>query len=125
MRNAILGLIGLVMIGGSATAQTPDNFVIDTAGELAVLCSVSTDSPVYTAAIHFCHGYGHGAFQYYKAQSFAKGGSKFVCVPNPAPTRVEAWSGFIAWLKNNPKYNDGVAIDVLFRYLGETYPCKN
>jgi Rap1a immunity proteins len=125
MRKAIMVVLGLVMLGGSVMAQTPDSFVIDTAGELAVLCSVKPGSPNYTAAIHFCHGYGHGAFHYYKIESLAKGGSKFICFSNPAPTRVEAWNGFLKWLKKNPKYNDGEAVDVLFRYLGETYPCKN
>ena len=125
MRKAIIGIIGAVMLGGSAMAQDASNLTIDTAGELAAVCSIKPGSADYSEALSFCYGYGHGAFQYYKVVAMANEADKFVCPPNPPPTRAEAWKGFLAWLKKNPKYNDKPAIDVLFRYLGQTYPCKN
>ena len=123
MRNALIGLISLVMLSGGAMAQSANDFVIDNAQELATMCSTPKSSPNHTAAMSYCYGYGHGAYQYYKAQSMAEGGSKFICEPKNPPTRAEAWKGYIAWLKKNPQYANGEAIDVFFRYLGTAFPC--
>ena len=125
MRAIVLILVGLVMLSGSVFAQTPDDFIVDSAQDLLVLCSADPTSPTYTAAIHFCHGFASGAYRHYKVHAAADPSHEFICLPNPPPTRTAAINDFIAWMKENPQHMDGLAIDAIFRYLAEKYPCDN
>ena len=45
-------------------------------------------------------------------------------VPDPERTTIDVANGFVAWLKARPQYNNDGAIDALFRYAAEAYPCK-
>ncbi len=102
---------------------TPKHFEVDTTADLVTLCSV-TDTDLNAAeAIHFCHGFLAGAYHYYVASTAAPGATKFVCPPEPKPSRNQAISGFIDWTKDNPQYMDKEAVNTLFRYLETTYPC--
>jgi hypothetical protein len=49
---------------------------------------------------------------------------RFVCPPTPAQTRAEVMNGFVAWARSHPQYMKDAAVDTLFRYLAEAYPCK-
>jgi hypothetical protein len=122
MRRMLMALV-LSVVGWHAAAQSPEEFKIETARDLVSLCAAEPTAPNYVAAIHFCHGFGAGAYHYYAILAEAEPGRKFVCVPQPGPTRTEAINGFVAWMKKNPQYLTGEAVDALFRYLGETYPC--
>jgi hypothetical protein len=116
--------IGLVAFSGNLFAQTIEDFHVDSAEDLVMLCGAKPDSPNYVAAIHFCHGFGTGAYDYYLVQAAADPSKKFICPPDPAPTRNEALDGFVSWMGTHPQYENASAVDTLFRYLGETYPCK-
>ena len=124
MRVATVIFITLVAFSSGLFAQTPEDFDVDSAEDLVMLCGAKPDSPDYVAAIHFCHGFGTGAFHFYLVQAAADPSKKFICPPNPAPTRTEALDGFVSWMGSNPQYQNDEAVDALFRYLGETYPCK-
>ena len=106
-----------------AMAQMPENYVIDTAADLVALCGADPSHAEYTAAIHFCHGYGHGAVQYHLITAAALPERDFFCLPDPAPTRAEGWAGFLEWIEANPQYLDVEALNAVFRYLAITYPC--
>jgi hypothetical protein len=47
-----------------------------------------------------------------------------VCAPDPAPTRSKVALDFVAWAKARPQLMDRGAIDTLFRYAAEAFPCK-
>jgi hypothetical protein len=125
------GLRGLVLTGAlcvgaggiAAAATTPDDFRVVTTEDLVTLCSADPSDPNYVAAIHFCHGFGSGAFQYYQAITADNPKGRFVCVPNPPPTRTQAIEGFVAWARANPQHMDARPVDSLFEYLGTQYPC--
>lgn len=119
----LLVALGMLLLTLDAKAASPENFNVDSAQDLVALCSTDPSSPNYVAAIHFCQGYGVGAFHYYKIQTLANPAQEFVCFKEPFPTRTAVIDGFVAWAKKHPQYMDNEAIDVLFRYLGETYPC--
>ena len=102
----------------------PENYVIDTAADLVTLCSVDPDNPEYVAAIHFCHGYGSGAVQYHFIQVQAMPELQMFCLPDPPPTRAEAWTDFLVWIDGNPDYLDGEALDAVFAFLADAYPCR-
>lgn len=122
MRTAAL-TVAMLLAGVPAGAATIENFQVKTAADLAALCSADPGSDKYVAAIHFCQGFGVGAWQYYKAQSGDDPTAEYVCVPSPPPTRNEAMAGFVAWVRAHPEHQSGSAVDGLFRYLADTYPC--
>jgi hypothetical protein len=124
MRNALL-LASLLLAGMTpASAATIENFQVRTAADLVDLCDTDPASEHYIAAIHFCQGFSIGAYQYYMAQATEDPSSRFVCIPNPPPTRNEAMAAFVNWARAHPEYMNDAPVDTLFRYLGQTYPCS-
>ena len=124
MRLPVLFPVLLLFMTAHAPAQMPENYVIDTTADLIALCSVDPADAEYVAAIHFCHGYGAGAVQYHFIQVQAMPQLQMFCLPDPPPTRAEAWSDFLAWTDGNPSYLDGEALDAVFAFLAEAYPCS-
>lgn len=122
---AVTVLVGAVPgVPCSAGASTePEDFRMKTAEDLFDLCSTPTNDPNYVAAIHFCHGFAAGAYQYDEAISGRKGKPKLYCLPDPPPTRNEAMGEFVTWAKANPSVFKERPVDGLFRFLGQRYPC--
>lgn len=114
--------IAAFMIVGPASALEQKDFRLSTAADLVHICSVPAADPLHINAKEFCHGYLSGAYQYYDATEPSS--NRFVCAPNPTPTRAEVMSGFVGWASSRPQYMKDRPVDALFRYLGETYPCK-
>lgn len=119
-------LIGAVVLAcaAPAAAATIENFHVKTTRDFVALCDASPNSEHYVAAVNFCEGYAVGAFQYYQAQTLNSPANQFVCLPSPPPSRDEAIAAYVAWVKANPQYLEEAAVDTIFRYLAETYPCK-
>jgi len=114
---------GLSMPALASTALTEDDFYIKNAQDLVDLCSAPESDPLQDASIHFCHGFASGAWQYHVAQASGPDGVRLVCMPEPSPTRDEAVAGFITWAGAHPKNMSEPAVEALFRYLVEKYPC--
>jgi Ssp1 endopeptidase immunity protein Rap1a len=124
LRRALL-LAGFLAAGMTpASAATIENFQVRTAADLVDLCDTDPSSVHYIAAIHFCQGFGIGAYQYYAAQVAEDPSTRFVCIPNPPPTRNEAMAAFVGWARAHPEYMNDAPVDTLFRHLSETYPCS-
>ena len=119
---AILPALAMLAVA-PATAQMPENFVIDTAADLVAVCSVDPASDAYVAASNFCEGYGHGAVQYHLIEVQAMPERRLFCAPTPPPTREAVLADFLAWMDRNPAYLPGEALDALFSFLAVTYPC--
>jgi hypothetical protein len=119
----IASSLSLIIGGDQLHAVEADNFRATTTGDLVVLCSAHPAAPNYTAAIHFCHGFTSGAYAYYALLAAAVPDARFVCVPDPAPSRSEAIDGFIDWARRNPDFTTSHPVDSIFRYLAEQYPC--
>jgi len=117
--SAMLALVGV----SQSRAATPDNFRVNSTGDLVALCSADRSAPEYMAAIHFCHGFASGAYQYYQMVAAAVPSARFVCAPDPPPSRTEAIAGFVDWARRNPGAESEKPVDSLFRYLNERYPC--
>jgi len=111
------------VIAGSALAVEKSNFQLKNAAGLVEICSVPAEDPLYVNAKEFCHGYLVGAFQYYDATEPPS--NRFVCAPNPRPSRTEVMQRFVGWAAEHPQYMQDRPIDALFRFLAEAYPCKN
>ena len=121
MRIVLLCALALASAFAQA-APPPDNYRIRTATELAGICGTPASDPEAATALAFCHGVLAGAYGYFIAATPAE--DRFLCLPNPGPSRTQVAKGFVDWLKANPgRANDG-AIDALFRYAAEAFPCK-
>jgi hypothetical protein len=120
----VLLVMLVLLLPGLATAVTEKDFEANTAQQFISLCSVSADDPLYHPAINFCHGYFEGAYQYYEAMTSGPKSDKFVCVPDPLPSRNKAIGMFIEWAKRNPQYMQERPVEAEFRFLRETWPCK-
>jgi hypothetical protein len=124
-RRLCAGLAAMALLAGltQARAATESNFIVKNTADLVALCSVEPSQANYLAAIHFCEGFGVGAYQYYLAQAGQDPGSRYVCLPDPPPTRDSVKTAFVAWTKANPSSLDDAPVNSLFKYLGQTYPC--
>lgn len=87
------------------------------------LCTAPETDPHHQAALGYCVGYLTGAFHYYKAVEAAGGSPKLVCFKTAEPSRREQIENFVEWAKARPQYAKDLAIDSMFRYLGETHAC--
>jgi hypothetical protein len=123
-KSNVLLVMLVLLLPGLATAVTEKDFEANTAQQFISLCSVSADDPLYHPAINFCHGYFEGAYQYYEAMTSGPKGIKFVCVPDPLPSRNDAIGKFIEWANSNPQYMQERPVEAQFRFLMETWPCK-
>jgi len=124
-RSIVLLVVLVFLLPGITGAVTEQDFEVETTEDLVDLCTVSADDPLYHQAINFCHGYLVGAYHYYVAMSSGPKGIKFVCMPDPEPSRNEAISMFIEWAKANPQYWGETPVETEFRFLIEKWPCNN
>ncbi len=120
MKIALLAAGALLAF--SAHAAGPDQYRLSTAAHLATVCSTPASASDAATAVAFCHGVLAGAYGYFEATVPAA--DRFVCAPNPPPTRAQVATGFVDWLKAHPQRNNDGAIDALFRFAAETFPCK-
>ncbi len=106
-------------------ADTDDSFLVRNALDIVTLCSAAKEDPLYTAAANFCQGYVVGAYHYSRALTAGPDPERkpLVCLPNPQPTRDEAIRAFVAWAQAHPQYNNEPAVETLFKFAIERWPC--
>jgi hypothetical protein len=92
-----------------------------TANDLADLCAANPKEPQGDAKINFCHGYAQGAIA---VEMRHAGDQKPFCFPSPPPTRTQTLSEFVSWVRATPEHRNETALDGLFKFLAERYPCK-
>jgi hypothetical protein len=119
---AMAGLLAAAPLDAQAEL-TVEDFHVRNAADLVDLCTATSDNEVGVQAIHFCHGFVSGAWQYSRAMAAGPGGHPVVCPPDPAPTRAQSIAGFVEWSKQNPTAMQEPAVDALFRYFAGKYPC--
>jgi hypothetical protein len=120
MRTALIAA-GLAL-AASTQVLAQEHYRLHTAAELARVCSTAPSASDHVTSVAFCHGVLAGAYGYFMSTTPAA--DRFVCPPTPAVTRTQVANGFVAWLKARPQYNNDGAIDALFRFAAEAYPCK-
>ncbi|MSP01728.1 MAG: hypothetical protein EXR07_11870 [Acetobacteraceae bacterium] len=121
-RLGLFILCGLAILSGPVQAAQPIEMHTRTSGELADLCGAQLGSAAADAKINFCHGFAQGAIAMRLRGATDK---KPFCFPNPMPSRTTTMTEFAAWVKGVPTNRDIPALDGLFRFLGERYPCKS
>jgi Rap1a immunity proteins len=119
---AALGIAASFGVARAAVVQ--DNFLVRDTADLVTLCSAPQSSPLYTAAVNFCHGFAIGVFRVLQEENAARGSHALFCIPNPAPTRNEALASFTAWAQANPGQMTQQPADGIAMFLAHQYPCS-
>ena len=123
-KSIVFIFVIIFLLPGFAGAVTEKDFKAETTQNIVNLCTASPDDPLYHQAINFCHGYLVGAYHYYDAQSSGPKGIKFVCPPDPRPSRNQSIGMFIEWAQAHPQYRNEPQVETEFRFLMEKWPCK-
>jgi hypothetical protein len=118
-----------VMTVAGVRAQTmadpsETDFQVATTADLVRLCEATPSDATGIAALHFCHGFAVGAYQYHQIVAAAEKKPPLFCEPKPRPTRNEAIAGFLSWAKQNPGAMKAPPVEGIFRYLAQYYPCR-
>jgi hypothetical protein len=114
-------VLGLASPGG---AVTTDNFLLRSGADVVALCATPATDPLYTAAVHMCHGFGAGTYQTILAMTRHDKIAPVVCPPAPPVSRNEVVQQFLAWAKDNQRALSEPAVDALGRFFITTYPCR-
>jgi hypothetical protein len=122
LRMKIALVAAALALAASAHAAPPDSYRIRHAGDLVRVCGTPSTDSDYATAIAFCHGVLAGAYGYYDVATPAA--DRFVCLPDPGPKRSKIAADFVAWANARPQLMSAAAIDTLFRFAGETFPCR-
>jgi hypothetical protein len=123
---AVMAVIAVTAVRAQTVADPSEtDFRVTTTGDLVRLCEAAPTDPTGIAALHFCHGFAVGAYQYHQIVAAAEKKPPLFCEPNPRPSRNEAIAGFISWAKQNPKAMDTPPVEGVFRYLAQRYPCRS
>jgi len=107
-----------------AHAVSEKDFEVQATENIVNLCTASPDDPLYHQAINFCHGYLVGAYHYYESLSSGPKGIRFVCPPDPMPSRNDTIDAFIQWVKARPQHWEETPVETEFRFLMEKWPCE-
>jgi Rap1a immunity proteins len=118
------------MIAGSAGQEAMseadlDDFQLDTAQQLADLCSAEQGDPLHAEGRMFCYGVLEGIAQYHDAMARGPEGERIVC-PQTIPTREQYVQMFLDWVKANPDMASDTppADSVIAAALEEWGPCE-
>jgi hypothetical protein len=121
MRIAVAALATLAM-ATSAYAQKAEHYQLRHTADLVTVCSASPSAADYPTSIAFCHGVLAGAWGYYIASTAPL--DREICSSDTTLTRGKVADAFVTWAKARPQYMQASAVDTLFRFAGETSPCK-
>ena len=121
MRTAALALTALAMTI-PAYAQKPEHYQLRDTRDLVTICSTSSSAADYATAVAFCHGVLAGAWGYYVASTAPL--DREICSSDTTLTRAKVADAFVAWAKARPQFMQASAVDTLFRFAAEAYPCK-
>jgi hypothetical protein len=123
LRGVALGVALTAVATVTSAAVTESQFPPRTVRDLIEICAPAKDEPMMTAAINYCHGFAQGAVTVEEAHEDHRDVRKLFCLPSPRPAGGSEITKFIAWANALPSRLDEPAIDGMFIYLAETYPC--
>ncbi len=113
----------MIFFSAQAGAATPENYVVETTGDLVKLCSVKEGHDLYWSARGFCLGFLEGAWGYHQALTAGASFNALAC-PGPDVTRDQAADAFLDWAKRNPNELDREkAVNAVMRAIIDKWPC--
>jgi len=127
-RTVVCLLAALAAQPGTARAAvTEDMFKMRNTSDLVGLCSAGQSDPLYVAAIHFCHGFGSGAYGVASEYQAARRHARMFCPPSAdrRPSRDAATADFVQWAGARPDVMGLPVTDGLLRFLSDRFPCPD
>ena len=124
--TAICSLLFLAAQPGTGHAAVmEDMFQMRDTSDLVGLCSASQADPLYVAAIHFCQGFGSGAYGVASEYEGARRRARLFCPPgaDQRPNRNTATAEFVQWASALPDVLRLPATDGVMRFLSDRFPC--
>jgi hypothetical protein len=115
----VSALLGVPTLTATAHAQ-PISLHIRTAGDMADMCSADPRSPTGPARLNYCSGFAQGAVD---VRLRVAGDKKPFCI-TPGTKREVTLREFAGWVKAAPSRRSDDALNALFRFLAERFPCK-
>ena len=125
--TACLLLLSAMQSGTGRAAVTEDMFQMRDTSDLVGLCSAGQADPLYVAAIHFCQGFGSGAYGVASEYEAARSRARMFCPPSAdrRPSRNAAIAEFVQWASTRPDVMRLPATDGLLRFLSDRFPCPD
>jgi hypothetical protein len=123
LMRCAMALLATLMSAPRASAVTQADFLVRNTRNLIDLCTAPADDPLRVAAVHFCTGYLVGAYHYHDSLYSGPDSRPLVCPPDPKPTRQQAITDFVSWVKAHPQYDNDRPVDTMFRFMVEKWPC--
>ena len=123
--TACLLLLLIMQPGTGRAAVTEDMFQMRDTSDLVGLCSAGQGDPLYVAAIHFCQGFGSGAYGVASEYEGARSRARLFCPPSAdrRPSRNTAIAEFVQWANARPDVLRLPVTDGLLRFLSDRFPC--
>jgi hypothetical protein len=125
MKSAGMALVAALTAGATMALGnvTESQFPPTTVRDLIAICAPAQEDPMMTAAINYCHGFAQGAVLVEEAHADHRDVRKLFCLPSPPPPSGSEIAKFTTWANAVPSRLDQPAVDGMFIYLAETYPC--
>jgi hypothetical protein len=120
-RLSALAFVLASLSASTAWTAQPLTLRVNTASDLAELCGANPKDTAADAKINYCHGFAQGAVD---VELRRAGDKKPFCFPSPSPSRSATLTEFVNWVRAMPDHRSLNALDGLFRFLGERFPCK-
>jgi hypothetical protein len=125
MRRHALVFFMMALAPALGWAAEQDDFLLKSGQDLVEVCTVAPEDPLYSAAIHFCHGYMTGLGDYHRELRDDPSVDQIICPTGPTPSRNDVIDGYVAWAESNPQHLSEPAIDTVFRYAMARWPCSS
>ncbi len=108
-------------------AVTEDMFQLHNTSDLVSLCSAGQADPLYVAAIHFCQGFGSGAYDVASGYQAARSRGRLFCPPSVEhrPSRNTATAEFVQWAGAHSDLMALPVTDGLLRFFADRFPCSD
>lgn len=121
LAGAVLGLAPVALAAGEGFAH--EDFQVATAQDLLDICTLDPSHPSYWAARAFCYGYFQGGTDFHEAMAPVPGFQPIAC-PQGAATVRDAVEAFVDYAHAHPENLSQQPMDVVFRAVGEQWPCS-
>ena len=131
MRNGLFwsAALSIALAGATPVAAAGsegfalDDFQVETAQDLADICTLDQSHSSYWEAKAFCYGYFQGGADFHHAMASVPQFQPIACPTDEATVR-SAVDAFVAYARAHPEYLSERPMDVVFRAVGDRWPCS-